>query len=59
VKQFSDYIGRIDPSSRSACRIDCASCDQIVSDEAPAFVYFDVSVGQLGILCEDCHRKPE
>lgn len=52
----SDYIGKIDPSTRTSSRVDCMECSKTILDEAPAFVYFDISVSTYYLTCEDCHR---
>lgn len=63
MKKYSDYIGRIEPATRSASRVDCAECEKAIYDDAFIFVYHDVNGPQPGcgffMLCEDCHRKPD
>lgn len=53
---MSDYIGKIEPSTRTVSRVDCMECLKIIIDEVPAFVYFDVSASTYHLICEDCHR---
>lgn len=63
MNKYSDYIGRIEPISRSASRVDCFDCEGNISDDAPLFLYLDLNGalpgGVLYLLCEDCHRKPD
>jgi len=50
-----DYIGRIDPASRSAVRVDCQECDRVIQDDGQAYVYFDLSIATYMIRCAACH----
>jgi hypothetical protein len=50
-----DYVGRIEPVSRSACRVDCQECDRAIPDDDQAYVYFDVSIATYTVRCAACH----
>lgn len=55
----ADYIGSIDPASRTASRVECGDCSAVISDDAPAFVYYDLAAGAIFLLCKKCHETPE
>lgn len=54
-----DYVGQVDPESRTACRVDCQECDLVIPDDDTAYVYFDVSVATYMLMCAACHAAVE
>lgn len=53
-----NFIGRIEPSSRTCYKIECVECKVRISDDDPAYVYFDDQRLELCIMCEICHTSP-
>ena len=56
LKEHSDFIGRIEPDTRSTCRVDCEGCEAVIKNDAPAFVYCDLTIPDFYLLCERCHQ---
>lgn len=57
MKELS-FIGRVDPNSRTAHPIGCGPCEVRISDDEPAYLYWDDFGIELILMCKACHDDP-